>query len=217
MELSVATGEYSESNRIFERLIDEPHRALYIKELRVSTAHTVWSPPEPDEVAEADRIIAKCRDGVARKSIDNILADEQGRIDPDFKEELLQSIAAGDLEPIVGFLCALAPNIVKLDILQEPCNRLLEYMLRSAKRQASFSNLQSVQIHDKVDSINYAFNLLRTCAQSPSLISLAGFGCNSIGTPKFLSPFASNVRSLTLRQCSIGEELLRHLIHHMPG
>jgi hypothetical protein len=88
--------------------------------------------------------------------------------------------------PIVAFLCALLPNLSRLEI--HTCFdsvrlqlEFLDLVLQSRHLMkvdgSHFSNLRSVEVHGNAGPYsNTAFGILKTCAHIPSMWTLVGVG-----------------------------------------
>ncbi len=220
-ELSIQTTYHNPRHfsKVLRSVLEEPGSGLYVREL-VFRPSGFWS-PDPGKTTDDKWLLAKAKESPFKDFIDKLVADLYGESNPGVKQDLLRSIARGKHLPIVAFLCAILPNLSRLEIYTYFDSvrlqlELLDLVLQSrhlTKVDGShFSNLRSVEIHGITGPCeNTAFGILKTCAHIPSMWILVGVGfvLNGYQTK---TEWVSSVKSLALQRCAIDELTIRHMV-----
>jgi len=183
-------------------MLDDPRRASYVRELFVLGWETRRSSIAPaGRKKELVRTAEAVRTGSAQL-VENLLIDEGG---PASVDAIMKGIAAGDEQCAIGILLTLLPNLTKLAIRflwdqhsSPMLSLVLKRSLLSTPGQHNFGKLKSVMIQG--NSYDGTFDVVRTCAQLPSLETLVAAEC-MIERYRDQYRWDSNVNYFALKWC----------------
>ncbi len=203
------------TTRLYRRIMDDPRRALYVRKLSIWEDTASKDPETSEDDADIESIVVDSKSGQFSDFIDEVL-------DESCRGFARRNLGWGEEIPIAAFLCCFLPNLNSLDIRYDrrPSNRLRDLTLalqcrlptKIAGRQ--FSNLKCVQIQGGYCP-EEAFDLLLLCARLPSIESLDGHLLVAGLESDFTMENRSNVKELTIHQCTINEKAMLAILAGM--
>ena len=208
-----------ELTRALRTIVDDPRRASYVRELFVSGWETRRSSIVPAGLEEQ---LAMTVEAIRRgpfQQVEDLLIGKEGFASVD---AIVKGIAAGDEQCAIGIFLALLPNLTKLAIRfrwDQDSFPMLSMVLKrpslSPLNQHHFGNLKSVEIQG--NSFDGTFDVVRTCAQLPSLETLIAIEC-TIERYREHFRWDSNVVYFALKRCKWASggtfyELLQSMKH----
>ncbi len=191
-----------ELTRALRTTIDNPRRASYVRDVFVSGWGTRWNSIVPARrKKELAMTVEAIRHGPIQ-SVEDLLIGKEGFASMD---AILNGIAAGDEQCAIGIFLALLPNLTKLAIRfrwDQESFPMLSMVLKppslSPPNRHHFGNLKSIEIQG--NSFDGTFDVVRTCAQLPSLETLIAVEC-TIERYRDHFRWDSNVIHFALKRC----------------
>lgn len=179
-----------------------------------------WN-PDPGKSADDMWILGKAKESPFRDFIKNLVADVYGGANPTLTRALFWSIAQGVHLPIVALLCAILPNLSRLEVYTNSGStemqlKFLDLVLQSRHvikvHGRHISSLRSVEIHGNIGPCSNAiFDIFRTCAHIASMRTIVGTDF-ILRRYQSKTVWISSVKSVALENCVIDELTIRHIV-----
>lgn len=225
-ELSLLSSSHGPRylSRVSRSVFEESKRGLYVRQLVLRRLIRTWISSEPGDRTDAKWILTEAKRGAMKDFINQIATDAVGQFHPGIKQDLMRSIAQGDEMPLLTFLCVILPNLSNLEVrlrrdhhdwqLEILTTVLLTHQLENVNERR-FTNLKTVKIHGPVYIQDQTFDLLRTCAQIPSVENLSCVNCRLNSDFRRTFKGSSNVKYLELLHCAIDTKTIQSMVFAM--
>lgn len=196
------------------KILTSPRAGLYVRELRLRTWFTIWdhvfySAPRSEELSPYYPYSTKLN--IYKNALtDSILQTEL--------QAWILALENGDYNIVLGLLLLVAPNIVKIDLIENELQRFQRVMedLATATKPgipATLRKLRSISLRCRKVETFFQFMVFAASVTSLESISAIGVGliCHPYD-PSCLPPPISHIKFLSFERCSFRPADLKVLL-----